>query len=539
VAPDLVNFQGLLLDSLGDPIDGVNVDVIVRIYPDEFSSANLLYYEEHNVAVVDGVFQIAIGAGSFPSGSFDETIFSGEERWLEIEVDTEILAPRQRMMSMPYALQAQQCFNSDLLEGQSVAAIVSQAQTGALMQSDLDTHTADAAAHHAKTTSFSELVDVAADAQIPDAMTRDTELGGHAADASAHHAKTTTFGELSGQASDAQIPGLITRDVEVMPLVLLADGATSGLDADLLDGVSSASFLRSDAADTFTGGTLAFNVGTNLQTNGALNFTGANLIVTLGDTSADTTRVNGDLEMLGGSFEMQTGSDVAMLVTPSNAAVNLGWGTTTVAGNDGDVIVKARNGQNTVEISGDEGVDNGGQVLLRNYAGDVTIEIDAEYGAGGSGRIVTEVLQITGGADLSEGFQVRPPAADGKYTVMPGAVVCIDSEQPGELRVCERAYDRTVAGVVSGAGGVAPGLLMGQEDSVASGDFPVALSGRVYVRTHANEAAIEPGDLLTTSDVPGHAMRASDGSQAQGAVLGKAMTRPDEAGLVLMLVSLQ
>mgnify|MGYP003121170051 CR=1 FL=1 len=31
------------------------------------------------------------------------------------------------------------------------------------------------------------------------------------------------------------------------------DGAGSGLDADLLDGISSASFLRSDAADTFTG----------------------------------------------------------------------------------------------------------------------------------------------------------------------------------------------------------------------------------------------------------------------------------------------
>jgi hypothetical protein len=50
---------------------------------------------------------------------------------------------------------------------------------------------------------------------------------------------------------------------------------------------------------------------------------------------------------------------------------------------------------------------------------------------------------------------------------------------------------------------------------------------------------VQPGDLLTTSQVPGHAMKA-DRAKASGATLGKAMTRLESGrGLVLVLVTLQ
>ena len=68
----------------------------------------------------------------------------------------------------------------------------------------------------------------------------------------------------------------------------------------------------------------------------------------------------------------------------------------------------------------------------------------------------------------------------------------------------------------------------------------MALTGRVYVRATAANGAIEPGDLLTTSDLPGQAMKVTDYSRAQGAVLGKAMSAlPAGEGLVLVLVTLQ
>jgi hypothetical protein len=146
------------------------------------------------------------------------------------------------------------------------------------------------------------------------------------------------------------------------------------------------------------------------------------------------------------------------------------------------------------------------------------------------------VLEITGGADLSEQFDVASEDAN----VEPGMVVSIDAENPGKLVVADRPYDYTVAGVVSGAGGVKPGMLMGQQGSIANGKHPIALTGRVWTRCDASNGAIKPGDLLTTSSVPGHAMKVTDRTRAQGAMIGKAMTSLSEGkGLVLVLVSLQ
>ena len=78
-----------------------------------------------------------------------------------------------------------------------------------------------------------------------------------------------------------------------------------------------------------------------------------------------------------------------------------------------------------------------------------------------------------------------------------------------------------------------------QEDKLEAGEN-VALCGRVYVKVDDSAGTIAVGDLLTTSDKPGHAMRAADHDRAQGAIIGKAMTPVDSAtGMVLVLVTLQ
>ena len=72
-------------------------------------------------------------------------------------------------------------------------------------------------------------------------------------------------------------------------------------------------------------------------------------------------------------------------------------------------------------------------------------------------------------------------------------------------------------------------------------DYDVALAGRVYCNVDASKSAIEAGDLLTTSDLPGYAMKALDYSRAQGAILGKAMEPLEQGqkGQILVLVTLQ
>lgn len=150
----------------------------------------------------------------------------------------------------------------------------------------------------------------------------------------------------------------------------------------------------------------------------------------------------------------------------------------------------------------------------------------------GAGRaVIVPVLEITG-ADLAEKF----PASE---TLEPGTVVAIDRDNAGKLCMSRGSYNRCVAGVVSGANnfsvGAVLGNLPGHEDAPA-----IALSGRVYVKCDATRSPIEPGDLLTTSDIPGHAMKATDRDLAHGAVIGKAMEHLDSGqGLVLVLVNLQ
>ena len=145
---------------------------------------------------------------------------------------------------------------------------------------------------------------------------------------------------------------------------------------------------------------------------------------------------------------------------------------------------------------------------------------------------VDGAITIRGGADIVERFDVAEE-------VVPGTVLVIDPETPGDLAVSNSAYDAKVAGIVSGAGGVNPGICLGQE-GVMDGETPVAMTGRVYVRASAENGAIQPGDRLTTAGLAGHAMRATDLERSIGSVIGKAMTSLDEGtGLVLVLVNLQ
>jgi hypothetical protein len=69
-----------------------------------------------------------------------------------------------------------------------------------------------------------------------------------------------------------------------------------------------------------------------------------------------------------------------------------------------------------------------------------------------SGMVQTPVLEITGGADVAEPFKMTGEQIE------KGAVVIIDAAHPGQLKLSERAYDTRVAGIVSGANGIKPGI---------------------------------------------------------------------------------
>ncbi len=149
------------------------------------------------------------------------------------------------------------------------------------------------------------------------------------------------------------------------------------------------------------------------------------------------------------------------------------------------------------------------------------------------------------GFDLAERFPVSEEAQSGDVMV-----VDTDSETVA-LRRSSRAYDKRVVGIVS----FAPAMVLSSENlEMTSGakladskDLPIALSGRVLCKVSLENGPISYGDLLTTSSLPGHAMKA-DRATSFGTVIGKALepfpaadenTDPKQTGTILIMVTLQ
>jgi hypothetical protein len=139
---------------------------------------------------------------------------------------------------------------------------------------------------------------------------------------------------------------------------------------------------------------------------------------------------------------------------------------------------------------------------------------------------------ILANADCAEDFDIAE--AD---LIEPGTVMVVGEE--GALHQSHQAYDKRVAGVISGAGDYKPGIVLDKQHSQLNRK-PIALLGKVFCKVDTRYGAIEVGDLLTTSDTPGYAMKATDPLQAFGAVIGKAL-RPLKAGrgLIPILIALQ
>jgi hypothetical protein len=313
-------------------------------------------------------------------------------------------------------------------------------------------------------------------------------------------------------------------------------------------------FIWGDGSQTFTGANVdnAFNA---LATGGVFLYNGTNGL------HVDSLGNNDGALDFGLKFGGALGSGEGIASKRTAGGNQFGLDFYTASSDRMSIDVNGKVGINTNSPSERLEV-NGNYVLIDGAgAGDGAGPIDAYIGGDGSGsdvqigsmnsgitavgfwnhasgtwmHISCSSITIHGGADLAEPFQM---ADDGKE-IPQGAVVVIDEKKPGQLRMSDQSYDSRVAGVVSGANGINPGIQLQQQGALEGGKN-VALTGRVYVQADASNGSIKPGDLLTTSSVPGHAMKVTDHAKAQGAILGKAMTGlSDGKGMVLVLVTLQ
>ncbi|RME81747.1 MAG: hypothetical protein D6775_12790 [Caldilineae bacterium] len=220
-------------------------------------------------------------------------------------------------------------------------------------------------------------------------------------------------------------------------------------------------------------------------------------------------------------------AEMAEAATPDAHAVeirNLGSGG---SGPDGLAIV--------TPFAGDKPGSSVNYVTF--FSGSNETAVGAIEGNGSGG-----VVYKSGGADFAELL----PAASG---LEPGDVVVIGPD--GKLMRSSKANQTNVAGVYSTAPAFLGGMTADMEkmegrDAAAGRDHaPVAVVGIVPVKVSAENGAIRPGDLLTASNTPGHAMKAEPVNVGgvefyrPGTIIGKALESLDKGtGVIRVLITL-
>jgi hypothetical protein len=159
-----------------------------------------------------------------------------------------------------------------------------------------------------------------------------------------------------------------------------------------------------------------------------------------------------------------------------------------------------------------------------------TTNCGGDHNVAGTINVQGDIMLL--GADCAEQFTVST-----FVEIDPGTVMVISKE--GNLEPSHVPYDKKVAGIVSGAGGFKPGIILDNQDSDEN-RVSIALVGKVYCKVDAQYGAIEVGDLLTTSLTTGHAMKVDDAAKAFGATIGKALESLQTGqGLIPILIALQ
>jgi hypothetical protein len=182
-------------------------------------------------------------------------------------------------------------------------------------------------------------------------------------------------------------------------------------------------------------------------------------------------------------------------------------------------------GNNFGELKG-VGVLGIGRPIAGRFKGDVEVTGDI-------------TLMKPENADCAEDFDIF------ETDVEPGTVMVLTEN--GSLKSSHQEYDKKVAGVVSGAGGYSPAMVLARQqechvdkNNKKKSRLPIALIGKIYCKVDARHCPVEAGDLLTTSSTKGYAMKAEDASKAFGAVIGKALGSIKEGlGMIPILVTLQ
>jgi hypothetical protein len=326
---------------------------------------------------------------------------------------------------------------------------------------------------------------------------------------------TTTPGGSLHVAGDTQLDGNLTlsggltmsggltiNGTSSNPLLLSATGISS-------TGISRSATVSGTAATYYGGGAQSGTPG--FQVNGPSNGDGSPY--TYGQEGGTTTMYFGGKAggyFAGGSAVQYAGGGAGLVAIGGNALSNTNAAASGSTAHGGAGLY-ARGGLNA----------DGTQTWAGWFAGDVHV----------TGELT--------GANVHAQFQDVAEWVPASEVMTAGTVVVLNASKVNEVMASFRAYDTSVAGVVSEK----PGVILG---SASPSKAQIATTGRVKVKVDATNHPVAVGDLLVTSDKPGMAMVSEPIDiggvkiHRPGTLIGKALEPlPSGEGEILVLLSLQ
>src|SRR3989344_8373412 len=111
-APQLIAFQGRLTDANSNPRNET-VSMTFSIHDALINGAQLWTETQPAVVVSNGIFSAQLGSVT----PIPITVFNADTRYLQVQVGSETLTPRQRLLSSPSAMHSSSAANSVQLGG--------------------------------------------------------------------------------------------------------------------------------------------------------------------------------------------------------------------------------------------------------------------------------------------------------------------------------------------------------------------------------------------------------------------------------------
>ena len=152
--PEMINYQGFLENQNGNPLPNQDYVLTFRVYGSESEGVPIWGPQTFDgsggtgagalVPVVNGYFSLMLGPVDADGRSLSE-IFDGQDRYVEIQVGDNVpIAPRQRILTAPYAFQAARASLSDTSLRSNVATVAEGIEIDSLV---IDPNTGNVGVH--------------------------------------------------------------------------------------------------------------------------------------------------------------------------------------------------------------------------------------------------------------------------------------------------------------------------------------------------------------------------------------------------------